>query len=269
MKTKKKYWLLSIFVIFIAYMLWGPLFPWNPIKIGYTKISASKATIYVSELTEEDSVVYRIDEIIKEEEKFHGLQYVNNFKIIVLNKGSNNKRYLPWLNGSGYSVSVSPLNLIYIGAVARNAPSGIESYLKHELSHLLIDQNTTFSKAMTIHKQSLFTEGIAEYFSGHGFYSKNELMRLMRLNNVELRGLEEKKPQDMSWQELRMKYSYYKYFIEFLVETYGLKKLQDYLKIYLNNPGEYKKHFLEIYAMNLEEMLERHYSMFTSSDNIS
>ena len=94
----------------VFYLFWGPLFPWNPIKIGYEKIDLSKGTVYINELTEKDSVVYRLDEILLEEEKFHDLKYVDNFKIIVLNKDSNMKRYLPWLKGSGYSVSLSLIN---------------------------------------------------------------------------------------------------------------------------------------------------------------
>jgi len=44
------------------------------------------ATIYISDITEKDSVVYRINWDNMEEEKFHDLKYVDDFKIIVLNK---------------------------------------------------------------------------------------------------------------------------------------------------------------------------------------
>ncbi|MFQ6676706.1 MAG: hypothetical protein ACE5D0_00150 [Fidelibacterota bacterium] len=203
--------LAAVLLSLVFYLFWGPLFPWNPIKFGYEKISALKATVYVNNFTERDSSVYHIDQIMQEEENFHGLTYVNHLTIVVLNKESNNKRYLPWLKGSGYSVSLSPLNLIYIGSNARKSPPGIESYLKHELSHMFIDQNTTFKKAMKIHKQAWFVEGIAEYFSGHSFYTKNELMKLMKTTNIEMAGLKEKSPQNMSEQELRLKYSYYRY----------------------------------------------------------
>ena len=76
--------LLLVLVIIISYLFWGPLFPWNPIKIGYKKLTSSKATIYINHITERDSVVYRINEIILEEEKFHDLKYVDDFKIIIL-----------------------------------------------------------------------------------------------------------------------------------------------------------------------------------------
>ena len=255
-----------VLVSLIFYLFWGPLFAWNPIKIGYKKIPVYKATVYVNDLTEKDSVVYHINEIIQEEENFHGLTYVDHFKIVVLKKESNNKRYLPWLRGSGYSVSVSPLNLIYIGPNARKSPSGIESYLKHELSHLLIDQNTSFKKAMKIHKQAWFVEGIAEYLSGHSFYSKSELRKLIKLNKVSWTSLTEKSPQNMSWQELQLKYSYYKYFIEFLVETHGMSKLQEYIKLYINDPESYNELFVKVYSMDLDEILIVYYSRLSNGE---
>lgn len=208
MKAKKKYWVLLIFIIILIYLFWGPLFPWNPIKIGYTKISSSKATIYIDEITQNDSVVYRINELIHEEEKFHNLTYANNFKIVVLSKESNMKRYLPWLKGSDYSVSLSIADLIYIGPNARKSLRGIEPYLKHELSHLLIDQNTTFKKSLTIHEQGWLTEGIAEYFSGHSFLSKDEFLKLCAIRNFDFKTLLEKNPLEMSLQEIRMQYTY-------------------------------------------------------------
>ncbi len=248
---------LFFLVIILYYLFWGPLFAWNPIKIGYKKIKSSKAVIYINEMTERDSVVYRIDQIILEEEKFHDLKYVDDFKIIILDKDSNMKRYVPWLKGSGYSVSISLANLIYIGPTARKSPSGIEPYLKHELSHLLIDQNTTFKKALGIHEQGWFGEGIAEYFSGHSFYSKSEFLEVCRMNNFHFTSLYEKNPIKMSIREVRLNYTFYRYFIEFLIENYGMKKLQDYLKKYISNPGNYKELFVEVYSGDLNKLLDK------------
>ncbi len=254
-KLKKRYLLILALMSILFYLFWGPLFPWNPIKIGYKKIISSKATIYITDMTEKDSMVYRINEVIQEEEKFHDLKYVDNFKIIILNKDSNMRRYLPWLKGSGYSVSLSPANLIYIGPTARKSPSGIAPYLKHELSHLLIDQNTSFKKAMMIHEQGWLAEGIAEYFSGRSFYSKNELIKIIKRNNLSVKDLHEKNPLNMSLPELKLNYSYYRYFIEFLIDTYGIKKLQRYLKKYITNPETYKKLFVDVYRIDLNEIL--------------
>ena len=208
-------------------------------------------------------MVYRLNEILLEEEKFHGLKYVDDFKIIILKKESNMKRYLPWLKGDGYSVSLNLVNLIYIGPEAKKSPNGIEPYLKHELSHLLIGQNTTFNKAMKIHNQGWFAEGIAEYFSGRSFYSKNEFLRICKISNFHFACLHEKNPLKMSIEEMMIKYTYYRFFIDFLVGNYDLNKFQQYLKEYIKDPDRYKRLFIEVYANDLDTILNE----FNSSLN--
>jgi hypothetical protein len=47
-KITKKYWtILPVLLMILFYLLWGPLFPWNPIKIVYQEIKTSKATLYI------------------------------------------------------------------------------------------------------------------------------------------------------------------------------------------------------------------------------
>jgi hypothetical protein len=257
-KAKTRYVLLLVMAVaIVSYLFWGPLFPWNPVKIGYTEVSSPNATIYIANMTERDSMVYRIDEIIQEEEKFHDLKYAHDFKIIIPGKESSMKRFLPWLKGSRYSVSLSLADVVYIGPTARRSPNGIEPYLKHELSHLLIDQNTTFKKALKIHEQGWLAEGVAEYFSGRSFYGRDEFLERCKANSLEFTSLYEKNPLRMSLQEVRLRYTYYRFLIEFLVDTYGIEKLQQYLKRYVNDPQDYKKLFIEVYSENLSTILDR------------
>ena len=62
----------------------------------------------------------------------------------------------------------------------------------------------------------------------------------------------------MSWKELKFSYSYYRYFIEFLVKYYGIKKLQEYLKAYINKPENYNKIFVKVYSNDLDEILKKY-----------
>ena len=73
-KFKKKYFFLAFCLLLVAYLFWGPLFPWSPFKFGYKKIEFSKATVYITEYNG-DSAVNKLDESIPEEEKF---QYDKN-----------------------------------------------------------------------------------------------------------------------------------------------------------------------------------------------
>ena len=256
-KFKKKHFFIGFLLLVILYLFWGPLFPWNPLKLGYEKIESSKATIYITENNGEN-VVYNLDELIQEEEEFHGIKFKEKFKIIVLGKESNMKRYLPWLKGSGYSVKLGFVNVIYIGPNARNSQYGIGAFLKHEISHLLIHQNTSTSKnVFEIQKQGWLVEGVATYFGGPHYYEKNEFITLWIENGLDFNSLYEENPLEMGDNRFRLKYTYYRFFIEFLVETYGIEKFQLYLKKYCNNPKSYEAIFPEIYNQDLNEILQK------------
>jgi hypothetical protein len=64
----------------------------------------------------------------------------------------------------------------------------------------------------------------------------------------------------MTFDELRFKYTFYGFLIEFLVQTHGIKKLQDYLKRYLKNPDTYEMLFIEIYGSDVTEILKQYQS---------
>ena len=257
-KSRRKFFFLTFLLLVVLYLLWGPLFPWNPLKFGFKKIESPKATVYITDFNGEN-VVYKLDEILQEGEKFHGMGFKEKFKIIILGKESNMKRYLPWMKGSGYSVKLGFLNVIYIGANARNSQYGIGVFLKHEISHLLIHQNTSSSgNNLEILKQGWLAEGVATYFGGPHYYEKNEFIELWTENGLTFDNLYEENPLEMDRSIFRLKYTYYRFFIEFLIETYGIEKFQAYLKSYINNPKSYKIIFPEVYNEELNEILRKY-----------
>ena len=260
---KMKYTFVLIFCLFMLYLFWGPLLPWSPVKIGYKKIETEKCTLYIKDMAQGDEAVYKLDEILTAEEVWHNLKYKDHFKIVVLDKNSNMKRYVPWLKGDSYSVNLGFMNLIYIGPIARRSVYGIVPYIKHELSHLLIHQNTPQKRdVFEMQKQGWFTEGIATYLGGPDFYGKREFVSACKARGLELTSLNETNIMDVPIRDLRLRYAYYKYFIEFLVETYGLEQLQEYIKKYLNNPEDYKAIFLEVYQNDLPAILDKFSSYF-------
>ena len=65
------------------------------------------------------------------------------------------------------------INLVYIGRNGRKSEYGLEVFIKHELSHLLLHQNLPQKKdAFEIQNQGWLMEGIATYFGGPNYYQK-------------------------------------------------------------------------------------------------
>ncbi|MBC8374483.1 MAG: hypothetical protein H8E26_00475 [FCB group bacterium] len=256
MPKKKVTYIVALFSLgLLIYLFWGPLFPWSPIKPGFQKIPSSKANVYIQNMTLSDSIVYQIDQILKDEEIFHQLNYKDRVTVIIVDPKTSMKRFAPWLQGSGYSVSLSMLNLIYIGPRARQSSFGIKTYLKHELSHMLMDQNTSFRKALKMHEQGWLLEGVAQHFSGHHFYSRSEFIALCKTNQISFSSLNEQNPLDMSFPNLKLNYTYYQLFVDFLVGEYGLDALQNYIKQYIEEPDSYEQIFVNIYDNDLEMIL--------------
>ena len=239
----------------LFYLFWGPLFAWSPIKPGFQKIPSTKANIYIQNMTSSDSIVYYIDQILGDEEVFHQLNYEDRVTIIIVDPKTKMNRFAPWLRGSGYSVSLSMLNLIYIGPTARRSSFGIKTYLKHELSHMLMDQNTSFRKALKMHEQGWLLEGIAQHFSGHHFYSPSEFVEICKSRQISFGSLREQNPLEMSFPNLKLNYTYYQLFVEYLVRQYGLESLQDYIKLYIEDPEEYRVMFETVYDSKLDNIL--------------
>jgi hypothetical protein len=67
----------------------------------------------------------------------------------------------------------------------------------------------------------------------------------------------EENPLKMGNNTFRLKYTYYRFFIEYLINTYGLSEFQDYLKKYMNNPKDYKNIFSVVYGQGMDDILEK------------
>ncbi len=205
-----------------------------------------------------DSTVYGIDRIIQEAEEFHDLKFKKKFTVVILGKKSNMKRFLPWLRGTGYSVKLGYANLIYIGANARTSLYGIRVFLKHEISHLLLHQNMVSGMDnLKVRDQGWLSEGVATYFGGPHNYEKSEFVECWKRNNLTFDSLYEENPLKMGRSTIGLKYTYYRFFVQFLIDTYGLEKLQFYLKEYTRDALNYKILFSKVYGEDLDEILKK------------
>lgn len=261
MGFRKRYILLIMLFIIAVYLFWGPLFPWFPLKAGYDRIETDKAVLYIEGMSERDSVAFDLQRIIAEEEEFHGLEYKKRFRIIIPDPGSNMKRFTPWLRGTGMSVSLGFGNVVYIGPSARRSAFGIETYIKHELSHMLLHHNTVSkSDALKMHRQGWLTEGLAIYFGGPIFYTLEDFAKACRESGIGFDSLLEAKMTRLPLGEIRLRYAYYGYFVQFLDETYGRERLRDLISRYVKAPGEYEDILNEVYSKELLELLEEYRS---------
>ena len=225
-----------VLTVFIIYsFLFGKLFPYSPIIIGFEKHEQSNTIIYTqNELLFDD--FEKIDTLIPEIEKFHELEFLRKPKVFLfadsmsyLRHSSTRARFCAFYNGR---VFVSPWAL----REALNGEISLEIYLTHELSHSLLHQHSGLLHAAKYPKWLL--EGIAVYSSnqmGTSFYpDKNETYRLMQSGNFMPPDYFKTKKEDEIELDVEYRipfmYSEFSCIVDYLIESYGKDKFLIYMK---------------------------------------
>jgi hypothetical protein len=239
--------------------LWGKLFPFSPIIVGFSKHELSNATIYV-----QNGAVYddyqRIDTLIPAVESFHELPFKRKPRIFIfrdrnsyLQRSISQARFCAFYNGS---IVISPWAL----TEAKEGTISLEIYLKHELSHVLLFQNKGILTAYRYPKWLL--EGIAVYSAnqmGTSWYpGKEETYRLIRQGNFMPPGyFETRKEGQVGLQVPYRKtfmYSEFACLVDYLVATGGKGKFLSYMKTLLHKDNQ-ERAFKELYGIDFDRFL--------------
>lgn len=148
----------------------------SPIAVGFEKHRTGNVIVYFHK-NEKDLDYKLLDSLIVEVGKFHTLNFKKEVKIFIC---KTNKEYERYTGSSARMVTIFG-NAIFISGMANDERKtniiSFNTYLLHELSHLLIYQNMTFRTA--IHYPQWFLEGLAVYSSNQfgvdGYLTEREV----------------------------------------------------------------------------------------------
>jgi len=146
--------------------LFGQLFPFSPIILGFEKKEFGKAIIYYHKGTD-ISKFGSIDSLIKEVENFHQLKFKTRVNIFILNSDQEYARY----TGHKARFVAFPLygRIFVSGRAKKEYEEGkihLLVYLQHELSHSLLFQN------MSLYRSQYYPGWLLE---GTATYSANQM----------------------------------------------------------------------------------------------
>jgi hypothetical protein len=164
-------------------LLWGKLFPFSPVILGFAKHELAHTVVYVQQGAGVEDYA-TIDSFIPVVEQFHELKFVRKPKIFIfrdrtsyLQRSISTARFCAFPSG----VVISPWAL----QEAKAGTISLEIYLKHELSHTLLDQQMSLLRAYQY--PPWLMEGIAVYSTqqmGTSWYpSKAATYALIRQGN--------------------------------------------------------------------------------------
>ncbi len=240
-------------------LLWGKLFPYSPIILGFDKYELNNTIIYVQQGAKFNEFT-RLDTLTKSVESFHELQFINKPKIFIF---KDNESYYQRSVSKARFCAFSSGTLIISPWAIKEDKQGIislEIYIKHELSHILIYNYTGFLGEFRYPNWLL--EGIAMYSvnqMGTSFYPNIEdTYKAIRTGNFMPPEYFKTDKEDEVKINIKHKiafiYSEFGCIVDYLVKTYGKEKFIKYFKSLLEE-NDNDKQFRKVYSKDFNEVI--------------
>jgi len=253
--------ILIAFVGILSYeLLFGKLFPFSPLTIGFAKHELSNTIIYVQKGAEYEDF-QRLDTLTPAVEEFHEMKFIKKPEIIIfkdslgfIRRSLSKARFSAYPSGR---LIVSPWALREDG----EGKISLNIYIRHELSHILLMQYMGYLGAYR-YPQWLM-EGIAVYSTnqmGTSFYpSKEETYHAIAEGNflppLDFKTGKEDKTIIYVKNPIAFKYSEFACIVDYLVISYGKEKLLLFMKKLLEN-SDNNKVFKEVYKIEFSEVIK-------------
>lgn len=252
--------LIILFTVLLYQLLWGKLFPYSPVKLGFEKFEFSNIVVYVQNGSE--TYNYKsLDTLIPSVERFHKLKFIHKPEIIFFRDADSyyqrtitKARFNAYPNGA---LVVSP----WAVKEALDNELSMEIYLKHELSHTLLYEHMGLITAYIYYPRWLL-EGIAVYSSnqmGTSWYpSKKDTYQYITQGSFLQPEYFNTKKEDEARLYVKNKiafiYSEFACIVDYLNEQYGEDKFQNYM-IKLLDSWQPEKVFKDVYRIDFNTCL--------------
>lgn len=245
-----------VLILIISFCLdqlfWGRLFPWSPHKFGYRQIQTAKATVILPNTVPFPKELQNINQLFTEVEQFHQLRFKKRVAIIL---PKNFSQFIKFTGQNGVACSLQTGTVIYLSPKIRAEKREMAAILKHELSHIILYQHTSFSKSAKI--PQWLNEGVAIYSGNpHDYYQGEEFTKLAvgRGYFFDITNPAQGVKKIPRKYRNRFIYAEYRSFIEYLTQKYGALKLRKYVKTVIIQPELANKLFKQIYQIDFSEM---------------
>ncbi len=258
MKIFLRIFILAIFGFIIYSFFFGALLFLNPIKIEYERVKGPRSVVYIRDITKLEPFYYEVETHMAQAEELTGLQFSENPIIIVAQDANEFSRFVPWIPGSKSlgGVSLMAGNVIYINSETIQKNRYIErEFLRHELIHNLISQNSIVLNNRIIDKQQWFTEGLATYFGGPNYLSELQFIQKYDEIKPEIDAVSGNIFTNLP-ADPKFNYTIYSLFIKYLIDTYGIETFRIFTEKYLDSPSNFRIIFNEVYDKKMILVVE-------------
>jgi hypothetical protein len=236
----------AILIVVAAAFLAGPLFPWSPGKPGYTHFVLHRADVYYPTGTTLEPAYLQLDSFIDEAEVFHQLKMVDRVKVIAPRTWTNFHLQAPWQRGPVGAITLQTGTVIFITPKLAEKHFDTAEFLRHELSHAILDQNMTLWRGHKMNQQPWLFEGLAVDFGRQKAYlTEDEFIARAQTEPLQ-------PAFDGGNPDMRFNYVAWCYFLEYLIRTHGRARFQDYLLQVMEDPDQARALFPEFFKISFE-----------------
>jgi len=249
-----------IIIFFIYSLLFGKLFPYSPVIIGFSANETRHAVIYIQNGAKFPDFE-KIDSLFPSIEKFFEMEFRNKPRIFLFKDAKSyyrrsvtKARFCSFYNGD---IVIAP----WAFEEAQHGEISLEIYLRHELSHSIIHQQSGIIRASKFPKW--LHEGTAMYVAnqmGTTLYpSKEETYQYIRHGNF----LHPQYYQTKQGEQIQLNvehrigfiYAEFACIVDYLIEHYGKERFLLYVKTIIKNSNP-DQAFKDIYGLELNTCIE-------------
>ena len=239
---------LAIVIVVVAVAFcFGPLFPWSPLKPGYTHFILHRADIYYPSGTTLDESYRQLDVFIEEAEAFHKLKMPDRITAIAPRTWRDFHMQAPWQRGNAIGgLTLQTGTVIWITPKVAEKHFDPAEFLRHELSHAILDQNMPLWRGHKLNAQPWLYEGIAVDFGRQKSYLTEQEF-IARAQTEPLAPVFNGNNSDM-----RFNYVAWRYFVEYMMTKRGRDRFQDYLLRVMQDPDQARAVFPELFGVSFD-----------------
>jgi hypothetical protein len=237
-------------LIFAAVFCDGPLLPWSPVKPGYTHFTLHRADVYYPSGSTLDESYRQLDSFIEQAEIFHRLKMPYRITVIAPRTWTDFHLQAPWQTGPVGALTLQTGTVIFVTPKIAEKHFDLAEFLRHELSHAILDQNTTLWRGHKLSAQAWFYEGLAVDFGQQKSYlTYDEFMA-----RAQTQPLAPAFNGDNS--DMRFNYVAWRHFLKYIIRTRGRDRFQDYLLRVMQDPDQARALFPEFFGVSFDGAIQ-------------
>jgi len=246
-----------VLIAFVAMLLltyaflFGPLFPWSPVKPGYERLRLVRADVYFGVGSSLDPAYGLVDQAIEITERFHQLDLRHRMTIIVCRDWADFHRFLPIVRGDGMGAATPEYGtVIFVTPKVQQMKFDINEFIRHELSHAVLDQSSNLWKSLQFKKAPWLFEGVAVLAARQNAYGTWDDF-FIRVRTESLAPLFSRDTWKARGFDIRFAYSGWRYFLQWTIEIRGRPLFQKLLLGFMDHPAEAEQVFRDVYGEDL------------------